>query len=174
MKEKLNCTLCETPTYFYKKDKSKNYYRCPNCDAILLHPNYYLPSIKEKAHYQTHNNDVEDIRYQNFVLPIIKQVINNYDKRHNGLDFGAGTGPVITKLLTDKGYNISLYDPFFWNDETALLNKYDFIILSEVIEHFHDAKKEFNLLNSLLNEKSSLIIRPSPNTIFIIPIIFWL
>ncbi len=152
------CSLCGSPTLFFKKIRKKEYYRCSTCDAIQLHSNYFLPPEEEKARYETHNNNVEDPRYQQFVSPIVKEVLSYYKTNHIGLDFGAGTGPVISKLLSERGYKINLYDPFFWNDKQYLQSKYDFIVCCEVIEHFHSPKKEFQLLHSLIKEKGSIIL----------------
>ena len=73
-----------------------------------------LPTAQDEiSRYEIHNNDVEDKGYQKFVLPITKAILHNYKPNHTGLDFGAGTGPVISKVLQDHHYNIKLYDPFF-------------------------------------------------------------
>jgi len=39
--------------------------------------------------------------------------MKDFNTNHKGLDFGAGTGPVISKVLKDKGYCIAQYDIFF-------------------------------------------------------------
>jgi len=61
------CTLCGL-AFINKKDEY--YYDCDNCKAIVKDEKYYLTVDKEKAIYETHNNDVNDIRYQNFTMPI--------------------------------------------------------------------------------------------------------
>jgi 2-polyprenyl-3-methyl-5-hydroxy-6-metoxy-1,4-benzoquinol methylase len=67
------------------------------------------------------------------------------------LDFGCGDGPVISHLLEGLGYRVRKWDPFFFPDQTVFERKYDFIILSEVMEHFHDPEMEFKKLFSMLN-----------------------
>lgn len=106
--------------------------------------------------YKQHNNDVTDVRYQNFVSPIIAAVKNFYSTDSLGLDFGAGTGPVVSKILDDNGYTIKQYDPLFHNDTNVLKLKYDYIVCCEVIEHFHYPRKEFDLLKKLLKPKGHL------------------
>jgi SAM-dependent methyltransferase len=83
-------------------------------------------------------------------MPIVKSVKKRFSGKHTGLDFGAGTGPVISKLLGDQNYHIELYDPIFHNYPEKLDSKYDYIVCCEVIEHFHNPGKEFKLLKSLL------------------------
>jgi 2-polyprenyl-3-methyl-5-hydroxy-6-metoxy-1,4-benzoquinol methylase len=111
---------------------------------------------QEKSRYLEHNNDVHDIRYQDFVKPIIRAVKNTFNSNNVGLDYGCGTGPVITKLLRDLNYNITTFDPFFDNNLMALKTTYNFIVCCEVIEHFHSPLKEFLLLKSLLKQAGKI------------------
>lgn len=127
----------------------------------MLHPSNYLSSAEEKARYKTHNNDIDDIRYQNFVSPVVEAVVNNYNTKHRGLDYGAGTGPVITSLLEKKGYKLNLYDPFFHFYPKNLDKKYDFIVCCEVIEHFHNPYAEFKSLTNMLNPNASIFLMTS-------------
>lgn len=150
------CTLCSANTYFFYEENQKKYYKCCNCFSLLLDAKAHLSAENEKKRYEEHNNNVNDTRYQKFVAPIVTAIENKFNKEHTGLDFGAGTGPVITKLLRDNGFNIELYDPFFWNNPKLLQKKYDYIACCEVIEHFHAPLKEFALLRSLLKPNGSL------------------
>ncbi len=106
--------------------------------------------------YQKHNNDIEDEGYRKFVAPITSAIMKDFTQNHKGLDFGAGTGPVISKILKDNGFSIKLYDPFFHNNPKLLEEKYDYIAACEVIEHFHNPKKEFSLLKELLQPNGKL------------------
>jgi len=124
---------------------------CNNCQAVFKNPNHFLSAKAEKERYLLHQNNVDDKHYQKFVSPIVNAVQLNYSINDKGLDFGAGTGPVISKLLSKKGYSINLYDPFFYPDTVVLKKKYNFIICCEVIEHFQSPDKDFKLLNNLLD-----------------------
>ncbi|WP_246205905.1 class I SAM-dependent methyltransferase [Fulvivirga aurantia] len=111
----------------------------------------FINPSKEKYRYTTHNNDVNDPGYQKFVSPITSYVLSNLTQNAKGLDYGAGPGPVITKLLRDQGYDITTYDPYFDNNQDALKREYDYIVCCEVMEHFHDPAAEFKFLyNHLL------------------------
>jgi ubiquinone/menaquinone biosynthesis C-methylase UbiE len=144
------CKLCGASADFFLNCSGKSYFHCRVCSAIFLSAVNYLSRQDEKKRYQEHNNDVCDPGYQKFVEPIIVKVQEKFHRESRGLDFGAGTGPVVAKLLREKGYLIKLYDPFFWNNSAVLKEKYDFIVCSETIEHFHFPAKEFKLLKSLL------------------------
>jgi 2-polyprenyl-3-methyl-5-hydroxy-6-metoxy-1,4-benzoquinol methylase len=116
-------------------------------------------SDDERARYEQHNNDVENKGYQRFVQPIVEYIKTHMEPDHStGLDFGAGTGPVIAKLLREAGYTVNLYDPFFHPHDEYLNQSYDYIIACEVVEHFHRPKKEFALLRKLLKSGGHLVL----------------
>lgn len=147
------CLLCQSESNsFYKEE----YYQCTNCCGIFR-PNGQLPSIsEEQERYDTHNNDVENEGYQKFVSPITNAVLKNHSSDESGLDFGAGSGPVIAKLLSDKGYKLSLYDPIYHNNPELLEQEYDYIFACEVIEHLHNPYEEFRRLKTILKPNGKL------------------
>lgn len=121
--------------------------------------NNWLSKEKEKAHYMTHNNDIHDPGYQQFVSDIVAGVVENVEIGKFGLDYGAGPGPVVSSLLKAKGYDIVAYDPYFNDDRDILQNKFDFIVCCEVAEHFNYPAIEFLKLKNLLNADAPLIIK---------------
>nr|WP_049755986.1 class I SAM-dependent methyltransferase [Leptospira biflexa] len=123
---------------------------------------YRPTNEEEKKRYLEHNNDILDTNYQNFLKPIVEKVIQFQTPEDSGMDFGAGPGPVVAYLLKQSGYEICLYDPYFHPNEENLSRSYDYIILTEVVEHFHDPKKEFQKLHSLLKPKGRLYILTHP------------
>ncbi len=128
----------------------REYFECLTCKGIFLHPSLFPDAISEKKRYLEHNNDTEDKGYRNFVSPITKAVLQHFEKDHQGLDFGAGTAPVISKMLDEHGYKIWQYDPFFHPYPELLDKKYNYIVCCEVIEHFHFPEKSFLQLKNLL------------------------
>ncbi len=149
------CPLCSSVGTVFNQFEKQLYHQCSNCYGIFVDKNLLLSKEAEMMRYQKHNNDIEDDGYQQFVSPITSAIMRDFTKNHKGLDFGAGTGPVISKILKDNGFQIKLYDPFFHNYPHLLKERYDYIACCEVIEHFHDPKKEFTLLkkSSLQNSK---------------------
>jgi cyclopropane fatty-acyl-phospholipid synthase-like methyltransferase len=127
----------------------------------MLDASDYVSSEAEKERYSTHNNDINDIRYQEFVSPIVEAVKKSYKTNHLGLDYGAGTGPVITSLLEKEGYSLNLYDPYFHDYPNNLQMEYDYIVCCEVMEHFHHPHDEFRRLYNLLNLGGSLFCMTS-------------
>ncbi len=154
----MNCILCNSGlSHILHIEKEHRFYDCSNCGSIIRDKDTFPDSNFEKERYEIHQNDVNDLRYQKFVSPITQAVQNDFLPQGTlGLDFGAGTGPVITKVLSDKGYNLNLYDPFFHPDKSVLNQNYDYIVCCEVIEHFHKPHQEFQLLKSLLKPGGKL------------------
>ena len=150
-----DCPLCLNTHVIQRKDVP-DYYHCPICDLVYKAPYLLVSSETEKARYLTHNNDVDDLGYQQFVKPIVDAIKIEIPHHATGLDFGAGTGPVITKLLEDAGYSLNLYDPFFHTDRSVLELIYDYIVCCEVMEHFYYPRKEFELLSKLLRKGGQL------------------
>lgn len=157
MQEAKKCKLCFAAIEILTSFRAKYYYRCTNCQSIMMDPAGYLSSEAEKDRYDQHNNDVNDKGYRNFVKPLVETVLNKFSAGARGLDYGAGSGPVAAAMLEEKGYRVNLYDPYYWNNKMLLDAKYDYIICCEVIEHFTRPAEEFRLLRSLLREGGSLI-----------------
>jgi hypothetical protein len=150
------CPLCNSSSDIFYQNNKQLYYKCNNCFGIYVDKNTRPGWEDEKSRYEEHNNDVNDKKYQNFVSNITSAVMKDFTQNDKGLDFGAGTGPVISKILKDNNFSIAQYDPFFHNDPNLLKEKYNYIACCEVIEHFHNPKKEFNLLRKMLQQNGKL------------------
>lgn len=152
----MNCPLCSSTSKFYATTRGRNYHRCISCLSVFLDPAQYLSINDEEIRYRKHNNDILDLGYQNFVRPIVDAVCANFLPEQIGLDYGAGPGPVVAHMLKKKGYNLTLFDPYFHNNTQVLLKQYDFIVCCEVIEHFNNPQVEFEKLRSFLKPNGIL------------------
>lgn len=141
------CPLCNS---IDQKAMNNEFILCHNCFGIFKRNDLLLDTQKEKERYDLHNNDENDTNYQTFVSPITQAVLEKFTPNHKGLDFGAGKSSAICKVLNDNNYNIQAFDPFFNNNTSLLLEKYDYISSCEVIEHLYEPKKEFEKLKNLL------------------------
>ena len=141
------CPLCEHRADPVEADEL---FECYICRGIFRFHKFHLSPEREKERYLEHNNDVHDAGYRQFVFPITNAILKTYDRQAIGLDFGAGTGPVISEVLQEKGYRVVQYDPFFFPDARLLNATYDYIVCCEVIEHFSNPAREFALLKRLL------------------------
>jgi hypothetical protein len=151
------CPLCyETGTTFFK-NKKQHFYLCGTCKGIFADKKFHLNTVEEKVRYKHHKNNIRDHGYIKFVNPIISTVQNEFNTKQKGLDFGVGHTPVISEVLKAAGYQVEIYDPLFFNNNEALEFKYNFVTCCEVVEHFYNPKKEFELLHKLLIPKGKLI-----------------
>ncbi len=151
----MKCTLCDT---VLDKMADEYYFICNTCGAYVKDEKYYLNRKEEKERYKEHDNDVFDEGYQNFTSPITNSILENHNAEQLGLDYGSGTGPVISKQLKDQGYQVKLYDPYFHPDEDYLNYSYDYIFCCEVFEHFYEPKQEIEKLLHLLKPGGRLYI----------------
>ena len=149
------CPLCQNISTPFFKDE---FYECSCCGGIFRPKEKLLDNEKEKQRYESHTNNSDDLGYQNFVAPITNSILNEYKKSNFGLDFGCGKDSPIIKVLRQNEYKIFEYDPYFFDDKKLLEQKYDYIACCEVIEHFYNPKKEFELLKSLLKENGTLYL----------------
>ncbi|MBW6479875.1 MAG: class I SAM-dependent methyltransferase [Bacteroidales bacterium] len=150
------CPLCCGLGDLYYNQPSRKFYLCERCGGLFV-PNLFLPdSQKEKDRYLKHNNDVNDPGYRAFAMPMAKAVMSTFNNENTGLDFGSGTGPVVSTILRENNYQIELYDPFFHPHPHLLEKTYDFIVSCEVVEHFFKPRKEFQLMKSLLKPHGKL------------------
>ena len=150
------CPLCNSlAIHFYNHIKSV-FYRCGGCDAIFVPVPFLLNRKDEELRYLGHNNNINDPGHRKFIQPLIDAVVSNFSKSALGLDFGAGYSPIASAMLAEMGYSTDLYDPFFHPNTQVFDKKYDYILSSEVIEHFYYPKMEFSRLREMLHTGGKL------------------
>ena len=115
----------------------------------------------EKQRYLEHNNDLKNKAYRAFLSKLSEPLKEKIPLGSHGLDFGCGTGPALADMLAQDGYEVSLYDPFFYPDKNVLSKQYDFVTCTETAEHFHNPRKEFDRLDGLLKPGAWLGIMTS-------------
>jgi len=151
------CPLCATIAEKFYEDNQK-YFHCLTCHAIFVAQEDLPDETLEKERYELHDDNAQDTGYRKFVSPITSNIEKDFSQEAKGVDFGAGTSQIITKVMQEKGYDISSYDPYFHPNKELLENKYDYIASCEVIEHFYHPAKEFALLQSMLKKDAKLYL----------------
>ncbi len=153
------CPVCEQRTVrHFLHCQGGEYLRCDTCQATFLHPEQRPTAEREQDYYQLHDNRVDDPGYRKFLSRLSTPLLAVLPAAQQGLDYGCGPGPALAVMLKEAGHDISLYDPLFRPDETALQRSYDFITCTEVVEHFHHPAEEFHRLHSLLRPGGILAI----------------
>ena len=156
------CSVCKNKKIeFFLNVKGLDYWQCSLCKATMLDPIQFISSNKEKKHYLKHNNEINDTRYRTFLSNLIEPLKDKISIDDMGLDYGCGYAPALADILKKDGFNVELYDPFFFKNENIFFRKFNFITCSEVVEHFFKPYEEFNKIDSLLATNSWLAIMTS-------------
>ncbi len=148
-----NCPLCDgTQIKNFHRDQRRNYLRCATCALVFVPSEFQLDAAGEKAEYDLHQNRVEDPAYRQFLTRLARPLLERIPALGRGLEFGCGPGPALARMLEEEGYQISLYDPFYFPNRDVLESDYDFITATEVVEHLHRPGEELAMLWSLLRD----------------------
>ena len=137
------CPLCHNrDTAFYHREKratglaeKRHYYRCQRCLLIFVAPHFHLSPEAEKTVYDRHNNQADDAGYRRFLNRLFEPVRQRCNKGDRGLDFGSGPDSPLAAMFTESGCPCTEYDIYYRPDNTRLTQSYNFIVMSEVIEH---------------------------------------
>ena len=99
---------------------------------------------------------IRDRNYRLFLSKLFKPLQGKLQDGVKGLDFGCGPGPALAEMFKEAGYQVDLYDPFFFNNEIVFKKAYDFITCTESIEHFFEPIKEFKKMDEMLVKEGFL------------------
>jgi 2-polyprenyl-3-methyl-5-hydroxy-6-metoxy-1,4-benzoquinol methylase len=113
---------------------------------------------QEKSIYDFHENKLDDSGYRQFLSRLSSAIAERLPSGASGLDYGCGPGPLLSTLLSDAGYRMQIYDPFYAPFPQMIQYGYDFITASEVVEHFRKPNQEFQRLFHLLNPGGVLAV----------------
>lgn len=153
----MHCPLCENDKVAdYYQDKKRPYLQCTNCSLVFVPASHHLSPSMEKAEYDKHENDLNDQGYINFLSRLINPMLERIEVNSHGLDMGCGPAPALAKQFEKLGHTMSLFDLYYFNDDTVLQQRYDFVTCTEVIEHIAKPKAFVELLLNLLKPNASL------------------
>jgi len=154
-----SCPLCEGDSLlFFYQDNRRSYLRCNNCHLVVVPPEFFLCSDAEKSVYDQHENHPEDKKYRDFLSRTFDPLIAQLPNDAKGLDFGCGSGPTISVMAEEVGLSVNNYDLYYHNTPEVLEHCYDFVTITEVIEHVADAKALLMRLDSLLSSGGILAV----------------
>lgn len=153
------CPLCECDALsHFHQDKKRAYLRCDNCHLVVVPKHYLLCDEQEKNTYDQHRNDPQDMRYREFLGRAVNPLFSQLPQGAEGLDFGCGSGPTISVMAAEAGFAMKNYDLYYHNVTQNLTRTYDFITMTEVIEHIAEPKSLLMRLERLLNPGGILVV----------------
>lgn len=122
-----------------------------------------LSPAEEKLRYDEHQN-IESEGYRNLFSPLREQLKARLTAGSQGLDYGCGPTQYLMGLLNrEDGYKIAGYDPYYFFDTSVLKpNFYDFVVCTEVVEHFYQPKESFLKMMSCLKPGGAAFVLTSP------------
>lgn len=157
-------------------------YNCDNCALKYQSPilNKFGIKIFYKYFYRFDYNFISyeilfnrEMRRGEYILKFLNNFNINLDQKKI-LEIGTGSGGILKKFKSSfdcevfgidldkntinfgkkRGLDLAVSD----YDDYNYLNKYDFLILSHVLEHILDLKKFVNFLKNILNHKAIIYI----------------
>ncbi len=132
------------------------YAECRECALVSLDPSRLPLPLDEVARYAHHRNSPDDAGYRAFLDRLASPLQGRLKPGAIGLDCGCGPSPVLADMLTSAGYPTAGYDPVFAPHAELLARCYDFVVCTEVVEHFHRPASAFAQLGRLLADGGML------------------
>ncbi|MGZ0080135.1 class I SAM-dependent methyltransferase [Methylomonas sp. YC3] len=146
-----SCPLCNSlDIHLYHRDAKRDYAQCRHCLLVYIACSQHLTPSQEKAIYDLHQNTIDDPGYIEFLSRLAKPLLRKLPNNSIGLDYGCGPGPALAELFKAQGHRVNVYDPFYADFPEHLQGTYEFIVCTEVVEHFRAPQREFDTLFRLL------------------------
>lgn len=147
----MTCPLClNHQTLHFHTDKQRDYLQCQVCDLVFAPKHQLLSATEEKSQYDLHQNSPDDQGYRQFLCRLLNPLTEYLPEQAQGLDFGCGPGPTLSIMMSERGFSMENYDPFYANLPDLLERSYDFITSTEVFEHLHQPSETIPLLMQML------------------------
>lgn len=154
-----HCPLCHHAELdIFHQDKHRDYLQCGCCQLVFVPQPFHLSPEQEKTVYDQHQNNPEDMGYQGFLSRCVDPLLAKVTPEQEGLDFGCGPGPTISHMCEKVGIKVSNYDLYYFNSPELLERQYDFITMTEVIEHVYQADELLSTLSGLLKQSGILAV----------------
>ena len=155
-----NCRLCGYQRLtLVNQDKRRAFYLCENCELISVPKRYWLSEDDEKKRYSLHNNTISNNGYVKFLSQMADEIQKVCGSNSRVLDFGSGADAVLSQLLNERSIDCFAYDPHFNRLLQDDNERFDIIVLCEVIEHLKNIREELEFVNKHLSKDGKIILR---------------
>jgi hypothetical protein len=155
----MNCLICLARARDFSRDSHRKYLECTECSLVFVPRHELVSDSQEKERYDHHQNSASDPHYQSYLQNIVSSLRPYLHPGDVGLDFGCGKAKVMEELLQNLCLRVNSFDLYYHRREDFLKDSYNFIIMSEVIEHLRTPLPEMRRLSALLKPKGMIFIK---------------
>jgi len=156
-----DCPLCgnrQNKRSLFDKEMQYTYIHCPVCDLIYADTPYIPTPIRERQRYLEHDNTMDNDGYVKMLRGFLESAVLPFASSGSVLEFGCGPGPVLAQLLQQQGFEVDLYDPYFYCNQDWRNKEYDIITATEVFEHLSNPHKNLRQLCNVLKPDAILAL----------------
>jgi SAM-dependent methyltransferase len=136
----------------------RRFFSCRRCRLVFVDRRHLPTPLAETLRYLHHADDPRHEGHRAFLEAGLASLLTRLPPGARGLDYGAGRAGTLAALLAERGYPTKCFDPCFAPDESLLASTYDFVTCTEVIEHFHEPRRELHTIARLLRPGSFFAI----------------
>jgi SAM-dependent methyltransferase len=160
MSREATCKLCHASACVPAgRNKHREFVHCPDCGLVFVPPEFWLGEDDERARYAHHDNSPANEGYVKFLGQVADVVAGLGVGQPRVLDFGSGEKAVLAEILRQRGFDCVAYDPLYGKGTSAVRDRYDLVVLCEVIEHLRDLRAELALLEQRLSPGGRIVVR---------------
>jgi SAM-dependent methyltransferase len=153
------CKLCLASSCVPAGQDRRPFCHCPDCGLIFVPEAYWLTAEQERDRYAHHDNRASNPGYRTFLGQVADVVVGLGTKNPRILDFGSGENAVLADILRDRGLACVAYDPLYGREPLALRQRYDVVVVCEVIEHLRQLRQELLAIRQCLNPDARIVVR---------------
>ncbi len=139
-------------------DRRRAFYLCNVCDLVFVPPEYHLSTEQERRRYDLHDNTEKNQGYVGFLGQVADVAESVSPKEGRFLDFGCGKEAVLSSLLERRNRRCDCFDPLY-EHTIDMENRYETVILCEVIEHCRNVHETLMSIRRLLLHGGAVIVR---------------
>lgn len=155
-----SCKLCHASACVPAgRNKHREFVHCPECGLVFVPREFWLNADEERARYAHHDNSPSNAGYVEYLRQVADAVARLAVDKARVLDFGSGEQAVLAEILRQRGFDCVAYDPLYRKGQAALRDRYNIVVLCEVIEHLHDLRAEILSLKRCLGPRGRIVVR---------------
>jgi len=154
------CPACASLAASYARGaEGRGYSLCPACGLVCLDPEDRLPPAEERERYLLHDNGPGNEGYAAYLTGFIESAISPFAPAGSRiLDYGSGPYPLLSRILSERGFETCAWDPLFSPVPPDPRRRFDLVVAHEVLEHCSRPLDALNDMAARLSPGGSLSV----------------